>query len=286
MLFFLGDSYAKSGCTDYEFLFENNLIDTKKINYFDFLVSINFYEKKDSIFKLSQDIKEKNSWPYRLSNLLKIEYKNLSMMGASWQLIFNQILYSILEYKNKEIIFIITPPINDRILINKHNKHDQTKNFANMDLYNMYEVEKNFNSDFLLNNYSFHYRENKLNTNIDDIFEKEEMENIYLLLNKKVFNIYNIHAIINILNLLINEKINFFFLPAWYENIKTQFEDIIDDKDFLDKFIFSKIKKEELMLDSPFLLKKLKKTPFSPHPSFHSQELLANYYFDFLKNKL
>jgi hypothetical protein len=283
ILIYLGDSFAKSGITDYEWLVENELIDDQKINFFDFVKSIGLYNnKKKSVFKLAQDIVKKNSWTNRLSGLLGINYFNLSMVGASWQSVFNQILYALLEYKNKEIIFILAAPISERVLIDKI----ETNVIKKIDLYHLYEIEENFNSSLLLNNHSYHNQKNKINLDTSLLFSEENLKTINSIFTKKIFDLYNIHAIINIINLLKNENIRFFFLPTWYETIKFQIEEIIKDEDFLNKFVFSKIEKDQLNLESPFLLKNFIKNPYSNHPSFHSQELIANYYYDFLRDRI
>jgi hypothetical protein len=282
ILIYLGDSFAKSGITDYEWLVENELIDDQKINFFDFVKSIGLYNKKKSVFKLAQDIVKKNSWTNRLSGLLGINYFNLSMVGASWQSVFNQILYALLEYKNKEIIFILAAPISERVLIDKI----ETNVIKKIDLYNLYEIEENFNSSLLLNNHSYHNQKNKINLDTSFLFSEENLKTINSIFTKKIFDLYNIHAIINIINLLKNENIRFFFLPTWYETVKSQIEEIIKDENFLNKFVFSKIEKDQLNFKSPFLLKNFIKNPYSAHPSFHSQELIANYYYDFLRDKI
>jgi hypothetical protein len=283
ILIYLGDSFAKSGITDYEWLVENELIDDQKINFFDFVKSIGLYNnKKKSVFKLAQDIVKKNSWVNRLSSLLQIDYLNLSMFGASWQSVFNQILYALLEYKNKEIIFILAAPISERVLIDKI----ETNVIKKIDLYHLYEIEENFNSSLLLNNHSYHNQKNKINLDTSFLFSEENLKTINSIFTKKIFSLYNIHAIINIINLLKNENIKFFFLPTWYETVKSQIEEIIKDENFLNKFVFSKIEKDQLNFKSPFLLKNFIKNPYSAHPSFHSQELIANYYYDFLRDKI
>lgn len=279
ILIYVGDSFTASAITDYEWLVKNNIIDDSKIRLIDFIKNLFLFNKKDSIFKISLKIKNENSWTNRLAKKINLKYYNLSAIGSSWQSTFNQILYAILNNKDKEIIFIIGCIINERILTNKYASF-LTEEMKAVFLYD--QIDMNKHGEYLLDVYSFS-RKNRINTNADFLYKKEELELLNNLFNKKIFSIYNLQAIINILNLISNY--NFFFLPTWYETFKEQLEEICDDKEILETFIYSKIPKEQLSLKSPLMLKEMKINPYSPHPSFDSQELIAEYYFDFLKNK-
>lgn len=283
LFIYLGDSYAKSGLTDYEWLVDNDLIDINKISLFDFIKNFYRYDNKKSIFSLSQEVKKENSWTNRLSKLLNSNFINLGAYGASWQTVFNQILYAILEYDEKNLIFIITPPINERILTYKINNEIYEKS----NMLNFYEIEKeNERADFLLNNYSYHYNKNKLNINLDYFMTKENIDMLSSMFNKKIFNLSALQAIINIINLLNIRKYKYFFLPSWYNTVREQITELSEDTLLLNSFIFSFIKNEELEMRSPFLLKEFKTNPFSQHPSFYSQKQIANYYYEYLKNKI
>ena len=281
IIIYVGDSFGMAGITDYEWLVINNIIDKDKIGIFDFIKNFYKYKKQNSIFKLSQEIKNQNAWTNRLANKLEIDYLNLSTMGASWQNVYNQILYSLLEIKNKKLIIIISCPINERIMSSL--KKNETINLP--DFNNFYEIEKNNNSEYLLNNFSFH-RKNKLNIKLDFLFTENELILLDQMFDKKTFELLNLQAIIGIINLLITNNINFFFLPTWYETVESQINEISKNNEFINKFIISKIPKDQLTLKSPFLLKNFKKNRFSDHPSFESQEIICDFYYDFVKNKL
>lgn len=280
ILIYLGDSFTVAGMTDYEWLVEQNLIDKDKINYFDFIKYYFLYKKNNSVFSAALDIRKKNSWVHRLSNKLNAEYINMAMLGASWQLIFNQILYSILNIKNKEIIFIIGCTINERILTDKMS-HLLSKDLSLTSFYDNIDIDER--AIFLLDGYSYHIK-NKINLNVNFLFKEGQMEIIEILFTKKIFNVYNLQAIMNIINVV--KDYQFYFLPSWYETVESQFNELTTDKELLKTFIFNKIPQDQLNLKSPFTLKDFKSNPYTMHPSFHSQELISQHYYNFLKNKI
>ena len=282
IIVYIGDSYAVSSITDYEWLVKKNLIDEKIINYFDFIKYCFLYKKNNSLFSIAQKVKKENCWTNRLAKKLNIEHSNLAMMGSSWQSMLNQALYAILNIKNKEIIFMISCTVNERILIDKI-AHLLVQDVSLLDYYEDEEIKQKKEADYLLNNYS-HQIKNKINLSVNFLFKKEELEILDTLFTKKIFTIYNLQAVIGILNLI--KDYQFFFLPTWYETVRDQMEEITKNKNILETFVLSKIPKEQLDFKSPFTLKDFKSNPYTVHPSFDSQELIAEHYYDFLKNKI
>jgi len=285
-IIFCGDSYSVAAFTDYEWLIKQNLIDIKNIRGIDFFNNLkNFNNKNNSFFKISEKIKKENSWANRLANLLNIDYLNLGAPGQSWQGIYNQIIYAIYKWhETDDLLFLISCPINERIISSNERIMGSSKKDPNFDYFNFYDFEKDSVGDFLLNN-SCYFRKNKLNF-IVDFFSKEENELLEETFDKKIFKIMNFQSIVSIINTLKNYNIKFFFLPAWYETVESQIEELNVNKKLLNSLIISKISKEELSLKSPMLLKNFKDIGFSPHPSFDSQKIIAEYYYDFLKKKI
>lgn len=277
---FCGDSYAVSSLTDYEWLTKENLIDKKNINEFDFLLNLKNYDKNiNSIFKISQIIKKENSWANRLANLLNIEHVNLGMPGSAWQSVYNQILYALHKWhETEELLFLIATPVNERII-------SSLKKEYTFDFFNFYDFEKDSIGDLLLNNSSY-FRENKIKHTIDFIFDEQEISLLKELFDKKIFKTVNFQTIVSIINTLKIYGVKFFFLPTWYENFKAQIEELNINKNLLNSFIISKIDEEQLFFMSPTHLKDFKDVGFSSHPSFYSQELIAKYYYDFLRDKI
>ena len=289
ILVYAGDSFTFSAITDYEWLIKENIVDEKNIPFVNYLNYFFFYKKKDnsnSIYKVLNKKRIENSWVNRLSNILDIKYINLSVPGASWQTLVNQIIYSLSNIQNKEIIFIIGCPINERILleikdkkiINNSNFLKENNTSNSQDVLGLYDLEENELTDYLLNNHT--YWNKKFSNYFDENIEKI----INTFFTKKVFSHYNLHAIINIVNLI--KEYKFFFLPTWYATVIDGFEEIIENKEVLENFILNKIPREQLYLKSPFILKEVKTTKYSFHPSFDSQKIIADYYYDFLKNKI
>ena len=122
--------------------------------------------------------------------------------------------------------------------------------------------------------------------NINNFYSEENRFFLKKTFTKKIYNLYALQSILSIINLLNNYQYKYFFLPSWYETVRDQINETCHNKDILNEFIFNKINKDELDLKSPFTLKKFKSNPYSLHPSFYSQELIANYYYDFLKDKI
>jgi hypothetical protein len=249
-LIFLGDSFTFGFGIDKEYAIKNKIISNDK-NFFE---SIN---NDPILFNQLNDFRINNNWTALISKELNLDFENLSSPGSGIEAIYCQFLKSESDIEGKKFYIIGLPvTLSARKLI------------SSKDNFNYFEKD-----DFLklFNTYSF-----KKESNDIDFFKKYFDENY--------FSIIFINYISSMINYFRNKKINFLFLPTWYQSIKkhlTLNNNKIINK-YLQKFIFNEIEDQMDFFIDENGLNKLS----CGHPDIKSQYIIKNFYLKYVENRI